>query len=59
MEFQILTKPKIANKQNYVKNLKSRHEFCELGNILDNKIQFFICKIEIITVPTSFGSSEA
>jgi len=36
---------------------ESRHEFCEPGYFLSNKIQFFMCKIETV-VPTSCGSSE-
>lgn len=58
MEFQILTKPKIASKQSYIKNSKeSRHEFFEPRNILGNKIQF-ICE-RVTAVPTSCSSSKA
>lgn len=58
MEFQILEKTKFANKQILLQNKKeSRHEFCEPGYFLSNKIQFFMCKIETV-VPTSCGSSE-
>lgn len=39
MEFQILIKTKLANKQSFVKNEKgSSHEFCKPGNFLANKI---------------------
>lgn len=58
MEFQILAKTEFINKQNYVKKIKKvgMSSFCEPGNFLGNKIQFFMCKMEI--VPTSCGNSE-